>query len=169
MQVKRLVIERREIDLEVAGMNHNADRGFNGERDALHEGVGDVDRLDGEGAYGELFSGRDLDESDFIEQLVLFELAFDVGQGELGCIDGNLDLAQNPRQAADVVLVTVGENDGPDMSLVFNQVGDVGDHDIDAEELRLGEHQAGVDHDNVVFPAQVPGSSCQIRRGRRGE
>jgi hypothetical protein len=40
------------------------------------------------------------------------------------------------------------------MRLVFNQVGDIGDYDIYAQEFRLGEHEAGVDHDNVVFPAE---------------
>ncbi len=119
VQVEGLVVERREIDLEVAGMNHDADRRFNGQRDAIHQRVRHADRLDGERPDGELFSGRDLDQRDFVEQLVLFELAFDVGQRELGGVDRNLDLAQNPRQAADVVLVPVGENDGPDMLPCF--------------------------------------------------
>ena len=99
---------------------------------------------------------------------VLFELAFDVGQGELGCVDGNLELAQNPGQAADVVLVAVGEDDGADMLPVFNEVGDVGDDDVDAEQLRLGEHEAGVDDDNVVFPAEGEAVHAEFAEAAEG-
>ena len=56
VQVEGLVVERREIDLEVAGVDDDADGRFNGERDAVHQRVGDADGLDGEGADGELFS-----------------------------------------------------------------------------------------------------------------
>ena len=89
-----------------------------------------------------------------VQQVMLFELAFDKGQRELGGIDGDLDFAQDPGQAADVVLVPVRQHDGTHILPVFNQVGDVGHDNVDAQQLRLGEHQAGVDDDDVVFPAQ---------------
>jgi hypothetical protein len=38
--------------------------------------------------------------------------------------------------------------------LVLDEVGDVGDDDVDAEELGLGEHEAGIDDDDVVFIAE---------------
>ena len=33
------------------------------------------------------------------------------------------------------------------------QIGDVGDDDVDAEQFGFGEHEPGVDDDNVVAPA----------------
>ena len=139
VQVEGLVVERREIDLEVAGVDDDADRRIDGQRHAVHQRVGDADRLDGERADGELLLRRDLDELGFVEQLVLFELAFDIGQRELGGVDGNFELAEDPGQSADVVLVAVGEDDGADVLLVFNQVGDVGHDDVDAEQFRSPE------------------------------
>ncbi len=68
---------------------------------------------------------------------MLFELAFDVGQRELGGVDGDLELAEDPGQAADVVLVAMGEDDGADVLPVFDEVGDVGNDDVDAEQLRF--------------------------------
>ena len=53
MQVESLVVERREVDFEVAGMDDDADRGLDGQRDAIHQRVGHADGLDGEGADGE--------------------------------------------------------------------------------------------------------------------
>ncbi len=113
--------------------------------------------------------GRDLDQRGFVEQLVLFEFAFDVGQREFGGVDGNLELAENPGQAADVVLVAVGEDDGADVLLVLNQVGDVGNDDVDAQQLRFGEHEAGVDDDDVVFPAKGEAVHAELAEAAEGD
>ena len=168
VQVKGVAVERREVDLEVAGVDDDADRGFDGQRNAVHQRVGDADRLDGEGADGEFFLGDDLDQRGLVEQVMLFKIALDVGQGELGGVDGNLELGEDPGQAADVVHVAVGEDDGADMRLVFNQVGDIGDNDIHAQQLRLREHQPGVDHDNVVFPAEREAVHAELAEAAEG-
>ena len=100
---------------------------------------------------------------------MLFELAFHVGQRELGGVDGNLELAENPGQAADVVLVAVGEDDGADVLLVFNKVSDVGHNDVDAEQLRLGKHEPGVDDDDVVFPAEGEAVHAELAQPAEGD
>ena len=93
---------------------------FNGQRHAIHQRVRHANRLDGEGTDGELFLGRNLDQFRLVEQLVLFEIALDIGQRELGGVDRNLELAQHPGQSADVVLVAVGEDDGANDMLLFS-------------------------------------------------
>ena len=153
VEVEGFAVGRGEVDFEVAGVDDDADGGFDGEGDAVDEGVGDADGLDGEGAEGELFAGDDFDELGIFES-VLFELAVDVGEGELGAVDGDVELGEDPGQSADVVFVAVGEDDGADVLLVLDEVGDVGDDDVDAEELGLGEHEAGIDDDDVVFVAE---------------
>ena len=97
VQVEGLAVQRRKVDLEVAGVDDDADRRFDGQRHAVHQRVGHVDRLDGEGPDGELFLGHDLDQLGLVQQLVLFEIALDIGQRELGGVDRNLDLAQESR------------------------------------------------------------------------
>jgi hypothetical protein len=52
-----------------------------------------------------------------------------------------------------VVFVAVRENDGANALAVLDEIGDVGDNDVDAEELGFREHEAGIDDDNVVAPA----------------
>src|ERR1017187_9493667 len=140
VQVECHLVERRQIDFEVAGVDDYADRCFNGQGHAIDQRVSDANGLDDEGTDSELFLGSDFDELDVVEQLVLFKLAFDISQRELGGIDGNLELVQNPGQAANVVLVAVGEDDGAHMLPVLNEVSDIGNNDIDAQQLRLREH-----------------------------
>ena len=102
----------------------------------------------------ENFSPGTISMSSASSRGVFFELAVDVGEGELGAVDGDVELGENPGQAADVVFVAMGEDDGADVLLVFDEVGDVGDDDVDAEEFGLGEHEAGIDDDDVVFVAE---------------
>ena len=123
---------------------------MDGEGDAVDERVRDADGHDGEGADGEAAAGQHLDQVGVFEEAMLFELAFDVGEGELGAVDGHVELGEDPGQAADVVFVAVGEEDCADLVAVLDEVADVGDDDVDAEELFFRKHQAGVDDDNVV-------------------
>ena len=54
------------------------------------------------------------------------------------------------------------------MRFVLNQVGDIGHNDIHAQQLRLREHQARVDHDNVVFPAQREAVHAELAQPAEG-
>ena len=169
MQVEGLVIEGGEIDFEVAGMDDDADRRVDGEGYAINQRMRDADGLDGEGAEGEFFFRRDLDERDFVEELMLFELAFDIGQGEFGGVDGNLELAEDPGKSANVVFVAMSEDDGADMFPVFSEVGDVGHDDVDAQQFRFREHEAGVNNDNVVFPADRQAVHAEFAEATEGD
>ena len=102
-------------------------------------------------------------------KLVLFQLVFHVGQRELGAVDRNLQLVQDPRQAADVVLVPVRQHNAAHMLLVLNQVGDVGHHNVDAQQFRLGKHQARVNDNNVVFPAHRQAVHSELAKPAQGD
>ena len=84
---------------------------------------------------------------------MLVEFVFDIGQRELGTPDRHVQLGEHPGQGADVVFVAVGEHDAADLRPVFGQIGNVGNDDVHAKKFRFGEHQAGVDDDDVVAPA----------------
>src|SRR5215467_550592 len=53
-----------------------------------------------------------------------------------------------------MILVAVCEDDATHALAIFNEVRNVGDDDVDAEEFGLGEHKPGVDDDDVVTPAE---------------
>jgi hypothetical protein len=90
-------------------------------------------------------------ERDAVGEAVLAQLDGDQAGGEAGGPDRReVQLRQDVGQRADVVLVPVGNDDAPDAVELVPQVGHVGDHEVDAEHLVLGEHHAGVDGDDVV-------------------
>ena len=48
----------------------------------------------------------------------------------------------------------MGEQDGSDFVAVLDEVADVGDDDVDAQELFFGEHEACIDDQDVVAPLE---------------
>ena len=89
--------------------------------------------------------------SGIVVELVLLDLVAKEPAGEGRGVDRHArKLGQHVRQRADMVLVGVGDEEGLDLGLVLLEVGDVGDDEVDPEHLLVGEHQAAVDHDDLV-------------------
>ena len=153
VQIEEPVVGGRGIDLEVARMNQRAQRRVNGQRHAIHQAVRHLDGIDGERPNLEALAGLDLVELGVVKQAVLFQLALDVSQRELGGVDGNVQLRQQPGQRADVVFVAVGQHHRAHVLAVLDQVAEVGNDDVHAEQLGFGEHESGVDDDDVIGPA----------------
>jgi hypothetical protein len=85
-----------------------------------------------------------------VEKLMLVELVLDIGERKLGAPDGNVQFAENPGQGSDVIFVPVGENDAAHHFAILKQVRNVGDNDVDAQQLGFGEHESGIDNDDVI-------------------
>ena len=49
-----------------------------------------------------------------------------------------------------MVFVAVGQEETEDLILALRQVGDVGQHQVNAQHFLFREHQAGVDDDDVL-------------------
>ena len=77
------------------------------------------------------------------------------------------ELAQDPRQRAEVVLVAVGDDDALDVVDALAQVGEVGQHEVDADHLGRREAQADVDDDDPVVVLDDASCSCRSRPARR--
>ena len=85
-------------------------------------------------------------------ELELLELALDHADRELAGVDRGtvVQILQQIRQGADVVLMAVRDEDAAQLLLVLENVGVIGQHEVDAGLRVIGEHEAGVDQDHVV-------------------
>ena len=131
----------------------DSERSVNGQRHAIDQAMGHLQGMNGEGSDFETRSGRDLAQVGVVEKLMFVEFIFDVGERELGGPDGDIQFAENPGKRADVVFVAVGKHDAAHMLAIFEEVRDVGDDDVHAQQFGFGEHQAGVDNNDVVAVA----------------
>src|SRR5208282_3004296 len=136
-----------------AGMQHDPNRRVDSKRDTIDQAVRYLQRMNGERPNFEALSRTDFAQVRVVEKLVFVKLIFDVGQRKLGAPDGNVQFAENPRQGSDVIFVAVRKDDGAHQLAIFKQVRNVGDNDVDPQQLGFGEHQAGVNHDDVIAPA----------------
>ena len=117
-----------------------------------------MDRLNGEAAERDLLARADLMEDRAGRKAVLLELVLDKTNRQLGGVDRHIEFFEQVRQTADVVLVTVGDEQALDAVPVLEHVGEVRDDQIDTEHIGIREHKAAVNEDHValalvLFPA----------------
>ena len=116
--------------------------------------MADRDRLDAKGAELHRVPHPHLAQVRFAQDAVLFQL--EQSERQPRAVDGDVQLFQRERQAADVVFVAVREEDPEHLTAAVQQVGDVRQDEVDAKHVLLREHEPGVDHDNLALPLQRP-------------
>ncbi len=85
---------------------------------------------------------------------VLAELGVDEPQGQTRTVHGHVDLLQQVGQRAHMVFVAVGDEYAEHAVLVLDHVGEVGQDQIDAQHIVVGEHEAGIDDKQGVAVLQ---------------
>ena len=85
-----------------------------------------------------------------LHQPVLLQLQGDEAGGEAGAVDGHIHLLEDVGDGPDVVLVAVGDEEAPDAGAVLDEIGHVGDDEVDAVHIVPGEGHAAVHHDNLA-------------------
>ena len=153
VQVEKFVVGGCGINLEIASVNDDAERRVDREGNAIDQAMRDLDRMNREGSGLEALVGAHFAEVGVVEQAVLVEFVFDVSERELGAPDRDVKFGEHPGECADVVFVAVSEDDSANALAVFGEIRNVGNDDVDAEEFGFGEHESGVDDDDVVSPA----------------
>ena len=138
-------VERELVHLEVAGVQHDAGTGADDHREGVGDGVVDRDELEHERPEGDRLALRDLVLRGLLEP-VLAQLGAEQRQGQLGADERDVAaLAQEVRRRADVVLVAVGQHQRLDGVEAVPDRVEVGQDQVDAGVVVLGEEHAAVD------------------------
>ena len=130
--------------------------GLDGEAHRVGDGVVGVDEFHGEFARADDLARLAGNELGLVQQAVLLQLQPDQPRGHAGGVNWGVDGAQHIGQRANVVLVAVGDEDAPDLGLVFDQVAHVGDDHVDTVHIVVRETHAAV-HDNDIVAELVYG------------
>ena len=152
MQIEVLSVDRRLIDLEIAGVHDRADGRRDRERDAVRHAVRDADELDAERANRDALPRLDGLQPIAGIDAVLFELGLDEGECHRRAVDRSVEQLEDVRDGADVIFVPVGQNQRLDVVAPRFDEAHVRDDQIHAELVGLGEHDTGVDEDRRVLP-----------------
>ena len=117
----------------------------------------------------EALAGLHLVQVGVFKQSVLVEFIFDVRKRELRAPHRHVEFGKNPGQRADVIFVAMGEEYAPHPLPVLNEIRNIRDHDIDAEQFSLREHEARIDHNNVVTPAYGHAVHTELAEAPEGD
>ena len=172
-------VDGRVVELPVARVEHAPGGRLDHDRDAVGDRVRHPDELELEGAdLDPVAVGVGLAERRRGAELVLVELRLHHREGQLGGDHlADLDLAENVRQRADVVLVAVREHDREQRPIL--EIREVRQHEVDAEVLVAREGEPGVDQDplpvelverhvlaDLAEPAERNDAECVAHRAR---
>ena len=81
---------------------------------------------------------------------MLLELQLDDAGGQARGVDGAVELLHGVRDAADMVLMPVGQEHAADLVFVFDQVRHVGNDQVDAVHFLIREAKTAVDDDDIL-------------------
>src|SRR6266511_5019635 len=149
-EVGQLAVHGCVVELEVAGVDNRAHRRPQGKSHRVRNRMADPEGEDAERPDLELVP-RLHGYQRVVVELVLPDLVAQEAAGERAGIDrDSWELGQHVWQPTHVVLVCVGDQEGPDVGPAFLEIGDVGDDEVDVEHLLVREHEPAIDHDDVV-------------------
>ena len=149
-QIGDAAVDGREVELEVAGVQDHALRCVERGGEPVGHRVGDGDELAVEGPDAPPLAVDHGDELGAVEQARLLDAAARQAERERGAVDRERQVAQQKREPADVVLVTVGDDAAFDARRVLAQPREVGEHEVDAEHVGVGEHEAAVEQQDAA-------------------
>src|SRR4030095_7297661 len=106
-----------------------------------------LEKLDSETSDVDRLFRNDRMKLSFLDDAVLFQLVFDKSHSESRPIHRHIQIGKDERKSANVVFVAVREEDRFDFTLPFEQIGDIGNDDVDTEKLLVRKHHARI-HNN---------------------
>ena len=115
-----------------------------------------MDGFHGETAQLDLLLRGDFHELGLARKAELFQLVPDQAAGQAGAVDGQVELLQQIGNAANVILVAVGDEQTLDLILILHHEGEVRDDQIHAVHVAVREDKAAV-HDDHIAAALVHG------------
>ena len=140
--VGQTAVNRGRIELEVARMHDGPERRLHGESDAVGDRVTDRHKAYRERTERNRLSGLDLGRLHLVGRSGLFEFMRDHRKRQTSREDRDIQFRQHERERAGMVFVAVRDDRADDAMLVLHKVGDIGDDEIDAEHLLVGEFQS---------------------------
>ncbi len=111
MKVEAGAVDGSLVDLEVSGVDDDAEGSADRERDAVDRAVGNGNKFDLEWVNFDEAAGDHFPERGRVEEAGFLEPLFYERQREARAVNGNVDIAKDIRQSADVILVAVREYD----------------------------------------------------------
>ncbi len=127
---------------------------FDGEMKAVDQTMRRADEFDSERTKGDHIARLDSVQQHVAKYSMLVQLAFRQAEGEVRCVNRNVDLLQHIRQRTEMIFVAMRENNGQDFVPVLFENFKIRNTNIDAIDALFGKTHARVQHEHLVAEAQ---------------
>ena len=167
--VRQIAIERGLVQLKIAGVNNRSHR----RRDGHPNAVGDAVRH-AQDFYMDLpeiqrLTGFDEMQLRLLKHSVFLQPPAGKSKGQTGAVNGNREFSQQIGEGADVVLMAMRHDDATHLFLVFQQVGEIRDYEIHAQQFISGKHQSGIDDNDIVAIADRHHVHAEFPKSAEGD
>ena len=149
-EVGAATVDRLQVDFEVTRVEDDALGRVEGDGERIGHRVGDRDELHVARPDAAALAVAHGDELRAVAEAGLLHPVPGQADRELGPVDGHLQIAQEIRQSPGVVLVTVGQDDAVDPVGPLPEVGELGQDQVHAGHVGVGEHDPAVEDDDAA-------------------
>ena len=149
-QINDAAFNRSIINLKVSSLYNNAGWSMNCHRTSIRNRVVYPNKFHRHTACLDNVSWFYFGHANLIAQSMLFELVFNQSHCQFGCIQWSVDLLHQIRNAADMVLMSMGDKDTADLFLVLNNIGEIRDNDINAQHGFIRKSKTAVNDEHIV-------------------
>ena len=148
-QIDNLALNRRKVYLKVACVHDRSDRRFYRKSNSVCNAVVNCNKLNAEAAKAEYIAGFFGEYLRIVQQIVLFELELNKRRSERSRVYGNVQVMNNVRHCADVILVPVGYNNAAHLFGVGFEIRNVGNNNINAVHILVRKAKSAVNNDYI--------------------
>ena len=149
-KIRHLAINRRIIQFKVTGMYNHAYRRFNRQAYCIRNRMINADKPDTETADIDNISLHDRMQASGIHA-IFFQTSLKNSQSQARPVNRHMDLLQNIRKSANMILMPVRQNDGFNFIPVFQKIADIGNNQINAKHIFFGKHETGVNDQYLII------------------
>ena len=150
-QVSETAIDGSEVELEIAGVQDHTLRSVECRCDSVRHRVRNGNELDVERTDHSAFAVDNRNEFGAVKEAGFLDAIPGKTKSECRSVNRKLKFAQQERQTAGVIFVTMGGNATNDAVGVFAQVSEIGKYEIDPEHVEIREHQPAVKEKDLPF------------------
>lgn len=149
--VHHLPVDRRNVELEVTRVDHDADGRSYGDRTGIGDRMVDVDEFGFKTAELHRVSRLDRVQLSLLCQLVLVQLVFEDAERQPRSVYRRVYRPQNVRDRSDVILVTVGYQYSADFVRVLLEICYVRNNEVDSEHVVVRKRKSAVYNYDIVL------------------
>ena len=148
-QINDLTLYRREVDFKVTCVDYSSDRRFYSQCDSVGYTVVYGDEFDAEASEAEHIARFFREYLRVIQKIVLLKLELNECRRERRCVYRDIQIVNDIRNSADVILVSVSDDYTSYFFGVGLEIRNVGNDDIYTVHIFIRETETAVDNDNI--------------------